>query len=104
MSETKHEAWVRHLDGIGDELMRMAIACDVRLNDSATIERVIKNDETVCGRPNPEAFRKLRNLVMATYQSLNLAIDRIGSEDTKLITAAIVERIDKLRTLGGNNK
>lgn len=101
MSNSRHKVWERHLDGIATELLRMAIACDVILRDEGVIERILNNDESVCGRQNPEAFRKLRNLVMATYQSLNKAIDRIGPEETTMIRDAIVERIEKLRVLGG---
>ena len=104
MAGSKHTVWQRHLDGIGEELLRMSIACDVMLREPGVIDRILKNDDTVCGRKNPEGFRKLRALVMATYQSLNSAIDRIGPEETKLITDAIIQRIDTLRTLGGTNK
>ena len=100
MSETKHPAWARHLDAIGDELLRLAVACDVRLRDPGVIDRILKNDDTVCGTRNPIGFRKLRSLVMATFSSLNKAIDRIGPEETKLITDAIVERADRARAGG----
>ena len=93
MVDTKHAAWQRHLEGIARELLRLSIACDVRLRDPGVIDRVLKNDETVCGRNNPEAFRKLRNLLMATYDSLGKSIDRIGPEDTKIIRDAIRSQI-----------
>ena len=101
MTDTKHAVWQRHLDGIANELLRLSIACDVRLRDPGVVERVLKDDSTVCGRKNPEAFRKLRNLVMATYDSLGKSIDRIGPEDTKMITDAIRARIEKARDGGG---
>lgn len=100
MTDSKHPAWQRHLDAIGEELLHLTIACDVRLRDPGVIERIIRNDETVCGTKNPIGFRKLRSLVMATFNSLNKAVDRIGPEDTKLITDAIAERVDKLRSRG----
>ena len=101
MTDTKHAVWQRHLDGIANELLRLSIACDVRLRDPGVVERVLKDDSTVCGRKNPEAFRKLRNLVMATYDSLGKSIDRIGPEDTKMITDAIAARIAQVRDSGG---
>ncbi len=101
MAGSNHQIWVRHLGGIATELVRMAVACDVILREPGVIERILSNDETVCGRQNPQAFRKLRSLVMATYQSLNMAIDRIGPEETKMIRDAIIERTEKLRVLGG---
>ena len=72
------------------------------LRDPGVIDRIIRDDATVCGRKNPDAFRKLRNLVMATYDSLGKSIDRIGPEETKMIRDAIVERIEKLRDSGGH--
>ncbi len=100
MTDTKHAVWQRHLDGIANELLRLSIACDVRLRDPGVVERILKDDSTVCGRKNPEAFRKLRNLVMATYDSLGKSIDRIGPEDTKMITDAIAARIAQDRDGG----
>jgi hypothetical protein len=100
MSQSKHTSWTRHLDGMADELLHLSIACDVRVTDAETVERIIKGDETVCGRRNPIGFQKLRSLVMATYDSLNKAIDRIGPAETKMIADAISERIDHQRAVG----
>ena len=104
MVDTKHAVWKRHLDGIANELLRLSIACDVRLRDPGVLDRILRDDDTVCGRKNPEAFRKLRNLVMATYDSLGKSIDRIGPEDTKMITDAITARIAEIRDSGGHVK
>ncbi|MGR9092924.1 MAG: hypothetical protein ACU85U_20325 [Gammaproteobacteria bacterium] len=104
MTDTKHAAWKRHLEGIANELLRLSIACDVRLREPGVVERILRDDATVCGRNNPEAFRKLRNLVMATYDSLGKSIDRIGPEDTKMIRDAITARIAELRDSGGHIK
>jgi len=102
MTESKQTPWVRHLDAIGDELMRLSIACDLRLREPGVIDRILKNDETVCGTKNPIGFRKLHSLVEATFSSVNKAVDRIGPEETRLITDAIMERLDKRRALGGS--
>jgi hypothetical protein len=99
MTETKHPAWARHLDTIADELVRLSVACNVRLRDPGVIDRILKNDDTVCGTKNPIGFRKLRSLVMATFSSLNKAIDRIGPEEVKMITDAINERVERARTV-----
>ena len=102
MSEPKkYPVWERHLNGIAEELMRLTIACDVSLKGPGAIERIIKNDASICGRNNPTGFKKLRFLVMATYDSLNKAIDSIGPEQTKLISDAIVERVQALHDSKG---
>lgn len=104
MSEIRNTAWQRHLDAIGDELLRLTIVCGVNLRDAGVVERVIRNDETVCAKPNPIGFRKLRELVMATFNSLGKAIDRIGPEETQMIVEAIRERLDHKRELGGTSR
>jgi hypothetical protein len=101
MSKPKHAAWTRHLDAIGDELMRLAIACGVRLKDPGVIDRILQNDDTVCGRKNKIGFRKLHDLVKATFDSIGKATNRIGPQETKLIIDAITERLDRRRELGG---
>jgi len=94
---TTNPQWTRHLEGIADEMLRLTIACDVRLRDPGVIERVIRGDMSVCGRKNEIGFQKLQKLVMATYDSLGKAIDRIGPEETKEILDAITEHMDKRR-------
>lgn len=101
MTESKHPAWARHLDAIGDELLRLTVACDVRLRDPGVFERVLNNDESVCGVKNPIGFSKLHKLVLALVSSVNKASDRIGPEETRLIVEAVTARLDRLRELGG---
>lgn len=99
-----HTAWKRHLDAIADELVRLTAVCDVDLRAPGVIDRVLKGDEGVCGKHNPIGFRKLRSLLKATYDSLNKAVDRIGKEDTRALTAEIIARVDARRAAGGQKK
>jgi len=57
MQSSKNFAWVRHLDTIADELVRLTAVCDVKLNEPQEIDRMLKNDETVCDNRNPIGFR-----------------------------------------------
>jgi|SRR5210317_1975156 hypothetical protein len=100
MTDKPNPQWNRHLEGIADELLHLSIACDVRLRDPGVIERIIKDDMSVCGRKNEIGFRKLRKLLMAAYDSLGKAIDRIGPEETRRITEAIAQHVDDLRNAG----
>ncbi len=100
MADDVNPQWSRHLESIVDELSHLSIACDVKLRDPGVIERIIKNDDTVCGRKNEHGFRKLRALVMATYDSLGKAIDRIGPEETKKITSAIAAALEQRSNSG----
>jgi len=101
MTKIKHNPWKRHLDTIGDELVRLTTICGVDLREPGVIERILKNDETVAGKKNPIGFRKLRELLAATFNSLNKATDRIGADDTRALVDAIRERLDKRREIGG---
>lgn len=101
MTESKHTPWVRHLDAIGDELLRLSIACDLRLRDPGVVDRILANDETVCGTRNPLGFQKLQHLLKATFDSINKSVGRIGPDETKQIIDAITERLDSRRSVGG---
>ena len=96
-----HAVWSRHLDGIADELVRLTAICEVDLREPGAIDRVLHDDPTVCGKKNPIAFKKLRRLLAATYESLNKAVGRIGVADTRALTAEIIARVDKRRAAGG---
>ena len=100
MADDLNPQWERHFEGIANELLHLAIACDVRLREPGVIERVLRSDESVCGRKNPESFHKMRNLLIAFYDSVGKAVERIGPQDTKKIVEAITEQKKKLRDSG----
>ena len=103
MTDKRNPQWERHFEGIADELLHLVIACDLRLRDPGVIERILQNDASVCGRKNEQGFRKLRALLMAFYDSLGKAIDRIGPEEAKKIVDELTERKMKLRDSGGSS-
>jgi len=90
MTEHKHRYWGRQIDGIAQELSKLAIACDIELGKDGLAERILKNDESVCGRKNPKAFQLIRKHLMALFSVEEGAIDRIGAAETK-------EMLDKVR-------
>ena len=97
MTKQTNPQWTRHFEGIADELLRLAIACDVRLRDPGVVERIIRDDRSVCRRKNEIGFQKLRKLLIALYDSLGKAVDRIGAEETKQIVDAIAEHMERRR-------
>jgi hypothetical protein len=102
MTDDLNPQWERHFEGIADELLHLAIACNVRLRDPGVIDRVLKNDISVCGRKDEDSFRKMRSLLIAFYDSVGKAASRIGPEDTKRIVESITQRKMQLRDSGGN--
>jgi hypothetical protein len=103
MTNKTNPQWTRHLEAIADELLHLAVACDVRLRDPGVIERIIRGDQSVCGRKNEIGFKKLRKLLMATYDSFGKAINRIGPQETKAIVEAITDHLEKRRDAPGGS-
>ena len=92
MNDEANPQWSRHLDGIADELKHLSIACGVQLRDEGVVERILRNDASVCSRKNEIGFEKLHKLLVATFDSLGKSIDRIGPKETKRIVDSIRAR------------
>ena len=101
MTDNLNPQWERHFEGIADELLHLAIACDVRLHDPGVIERILRNDASLCGRKHEHGFHNMRNLLVAYYNSIGKAVDRIGPEETKKIIDFMSERNKKLMDAAG---
>lgn len=100
MTAVKHSYWTRQIDGVARELSRLAIICDIELGRPGLAERILKNDETVCGRKSPKAFRQMRQHLMALFTIEERAIDRLGTEDTKQILDQVRSAIVAIRAAG----
>ena len=92
MAEFKHTYWGRQIDNIARELSKLAIICDIELGRPGLAERILKNDDSVCGRKNPKAFRQIRQHLMALFTLEGRAIERLGPEDTREILGAAFDR------------
>lgn len=101
MTDNLNPQWERHFEGIADELLHLAIACDLRLRDPGVIERILRNDASVCGRKSERSFHDMRNLLVAYYDSIGKAVDRIGPEETKKIIDFMIERNKKRMDAAG---
>jgi len=100
LTEFKHTYWGRQIDSIARELSRLAIACDIELGKPGLAERILKNDESVCGRKNPKAFRQIRQHLMALFSVEVGAIERLGPKDTKDILDQVRSAIVAIRRAG----
>jgi hypothetical protein len=63
--------WEQSLEQLDREIARMALLCRVRILDPAVLERVLRNDPSVCETPNPIAF--------ANYTACSWCTSRSGS-------------------------
>ncbi len=60
-------------------------------------ERVLKGDQSVCGRRNPKVFEKIRRHLMAFFQVEEKAINRLGAEEVQTILDEMRASIKRLR-------
>lgn len=100
MTTSKSRYFSDQIDSIAHEVSRLAIACDIDIFAPNAAERVLDNDVSVCGRPNPKAFEEMRHHLMAFFPLRQKAIDRIGVEGTKEILDQVRDAIRELRNQG----
>jgi hypothetical protein len=96
MKDRRYDArswYKRKFDDIDAELMRLSIACRADLLAPGAIERVIRDDATVCGTTNPRAFAKLRELLMMHYATRKRAVEALGETETQAVIAEVVARL-----------
>ncbi len=100
MAEFKHNYWGRQIDNIAHELSKLAIVCDIELGRPGLAEQILKNDDSVCGRKSPKAFRQIRQHLMALFTLKGRAIERLGPEDTREILDQVRAAIVAIRKAG----
>jgi len=87
------QRWAKDFEELDRQIGEMALICQVQLLDPGVIERVLKNDRLVCGTDNPEAFEKMRSLLMLHYKMRDMAVVRFGEADTLRIQGEIIKRL-----------
>ena len=87
--------WAKNLDEVDREVARLSVLCGVKILDPGVIERVLRNDASVCGTSNPAAFERLRNMLMMHYTVREKAVRAIGQDATSSLVTAIIERLQK---------
>ena len=93
-NEAMRQHWGKQLADLDLEIARLAMLCDIPLNDRALGLRILDNDATVCGKPNPKAFEKLRALLTMHMSVRQKAIDSMGRDEA---LALIEETLRGLR-------
>ena len=99
----KNVYWGRQIDAIAHEVSRLAIVCDIEMGRPGLAERILKNDESVCGKNNPEVFLQIRQHLMALFSLEERAIERLGPADTQEILDQVRAAIDALRSAGSGH-
>jgi hypothetical protein len=101
MTDTKNRHWNQQIDGIAREISKLALVLNIDLSQDGLAERVLKNDDSVCRRKDPDAFRHLRQHLMALFPLGERAIERLGADETKAILDQVRASIRALREAGG---
>ena len=87
--------WARSLEDLDREVGRLAMLCRVRVFEPGAIERVLRNDRSVCGSDNPIAFAKLRNLLLMHFKLHHDWAVELGEAQTLAIENYVIERLRK---------
>jgi hypothetical protein len=97
VSKSRHTYWSGQIDNLVAEMSRLCIACNIAMLEPGVFERVLKGDQSVCGRQNPEVFEKLRKHLMAYCQVEEKAIKRLGAEDAQTMLDEVRASMVRLR-------
>jgi uridine phosphorylase len=92
-SEFQITWWAKSLNELDREIARLATICNVRILDAGVIERVLKNDQSVCGTNNPVAFDKLRSTLMMHFRVRDQAVSSLGHAQTMKLVESIVAKL-----------
>ena len=87
--------WTKNLDELDREIARLALLCQVKILDPGVVERVLRNDASVCGVVNAMAFAKLHNLLVMHFLVRKRAVEALGETQTAGIERYVIERLKK---------
>jgi hypothetical protein len=93
VDEVRTKFWGGQLDALLEEISRNASICGIKLLDPGVIERVLKNDESVCAQKNAIAFRKLREVLMLGFVTREKAADKLGAVETDALVTVIRDHL-----------
>lgn len=85
--------WETILESIDLEIAQLAVICRIRLLAPGVIERVMDRNDVVCGHKNPQAFEKLRALLIMHFTARQSAAQELGEDQASAITLHIREHL-----------
>jgi hypothetical protein len=89
----RNEFWGGQLEAVMNEITREAAICQAKLLDPGVIEAILHDNPSVCGKDNPLAFKKLRDLLMMGFVVREKVVERLGPVETDEIATAIREKL-----------
>ena len=97
MTESANRRLTDQIHAIAAELSKLAIACDIKMFEPGVAERILKDDDSVCGRKNPRAFQLMRKHLMVLFPLRKKAVDELGASETKRVMEQVRAAIMTLR-------
>jgi hypothetical protein len=85
--------WLHQIDDVMLEIARQASNCRVRLLDPGVIEAVLHDNDSVCGKSNPRAFKKLREALMMGFFMREKAYEKLGPAEADLVISGVREKL-----------
>ena len=90
------------LGDIDTEIARLALLCQVPILDARVVERVVRNDASVCGTNNPVAFGKLRGMLALHFGLRDSMADAHGQAQASCVEQHVFDRLRaRFPTLAG---
>lgn len=83
----------RQFENIDGEIARLTTICRVDFLGRTNLERVIRNDASVCGSNDPVASGKQRDLSMTHCATRTKTAAVLGEAETQAIVDSVVDRI-----------
>ena len=100
MASTQHRHLSRQIHAVAQELSRLTIACNIALDQPDLWQRILQNDNSVCGRKNDDAFQQIRQHLMALFPMQEQAIANLGARETEEVFDEVRTAIAELRLAG----
>ena len=90
-----HTYWSQQLGNLATEMSRLSTVCDISMLDPGILERILRNDDSVCGRKNPPVFRMLRLHLIVFYHIEEQASRRLGDDEVRLMLDEVMSALAK---------
>lgn len=90
------ERWSVNLEDVDREIARLAAVCQIPILQPGVIDRVLRDDASVCGSKNAIAFRKLHYLLLLHQAIRGKAAESFGEAQTAAIEDYVIGRLRKL--------
>jgi hypothetical protein len=85
--------WGDQLEAVFTEIVRHARGCDVDLAAPGAVEAVLRDQPAACGSTHPEAFRKMREMLMLAFVVREKAFDQLGALEADALVRHISETL-----------